>query len=817
MNIRNNLRPVENVFQKSNEIKNHLENNYQELLNHYSPVYSLRKCENSEKSNQFYLQIIFTELQSRKFIEKPLPLRQQEQEQQQQQQLQQGLVFPNCLEDFIRRNFKRNGPTPQSAYFEKVVHLLNFFYSYTRENKSYIMQRWIIFNRNNDFWFKNTYQQYFEETIRTGNYYYLSENEIVEEGRIFKINDDFHLFSSIYSTEFVKKYLSAFFPKYIYNYDEKKNKITIKRGNLNKQNFNLDQINIPQDKINSQREKLNYLRQLFIRPYRRRDQQQYLNRFLQRTDLEEFDYYLVDKFHELFYLPSHDKRKNKSKLVNIGYLKKFKEDLKKMSRENKIVVEEYPLFNDSLISTEIRCKENTLCKTQTENYQIDRIYNFLKVFLTNFFAAKTFFKNVPFTLNFSPTSALGNFFSSSKSLFKSLFTKSSSQFQNYTEKKIEKQSEIYLSFLNHMIILYLVYEYLRPIHTINIIFHKRDKDFKELGELGSIVDNNNRINPDTLVERVISLDREIRNFLGFGENPVITMNLNRIDRYLDITFSKDINNVVHLKSFFSKILDLYDHQGDKDYDDKIQIAIRNIQNQKRKLSIKQRQRRSPGFYNLLASGLKDGVEFFTGNMLTIEIDKVIDEFDYIYTDDVIKISRNEYAPEPFTNYLQNHHTIIIRDRIWKIDERGENITFRIYFENELKHPKNKAQYKQGQVQIGNHINDRSHRQTIQEARSYNKYIRFIKKTDFYRRLPYQTKRTIITHLSTGGNNIQTLLNSEILSNLEKSNLTVELNRILEENITKQRPLTDDQTRNFTQQTQRNRNLRNFDQNLPGYI
>ena len=109
----------------------------------------------------------------------------------------------------------------------------------------------------------------------------------------------------------------------------------------------MDQINIPQDKINSQREKLNYLRQLFIRPYRRRDQQQYLNRFLQRTDLEEFDYYLVDKFHELFYLPSHDKRKNKSKLVNIGYLKKFKEDLKKMSRENKIVVEEYPLFNDS--------------------------------------------------------------------------------------------------------------------------------------------------------------------------------------------------------------------------------------------------------------------------------------------------------------------------------------------------------------------------------------------------------------------------------------------------------------------------------------
>ena len=76
-------------------------------------------------------------------------------------------------------------------------------------------------------------------------------------------------------------------------------------------------------------------------------------------------------------------------------------------------------------------------------------------------------------------------------------------------------------------------------------------------------------------------------------------------------------------------------------------------------------------------------------------------------------------------------------------------------------------------------------------------------------MPYETKRTIITHLSTGGNNIQTLLNSEILSVLEKSDLKVELNRILEENIMKQRPLTDDQTRNFTQQTQRNRNLRNL--------
>ena len=225
-----------------------------------------------------------------------------------------------------------------------------------------------------------------------------------------------------------------------------------------------------------------------------------------------------------------------------------------------------------------------------------------------------------------------------------------------------------------MIILYLVYEYLRPIYTINIIFHKRDKDFQELGELGSIVDNNNRINPDTLVERVISLDREIRNFLGFGENPVITMNLNRIDRYLDITFSKDINNVVHLKSFFSKILDLYDHQGDKDYDDKIQIAIRNIQNQKRKLSIKHRQRRSPGFYNLLASGLKDGVEFFTGNMLTIEIDKVIDEFDYIYTDDVIKIIEI-LCPRNFTNYLQNIILSLFGTE-YGVDERGENITFR---------------------------------------------------------------------------------------------------------------------------------------------
>ena len=38
---------------------------------------------------------------------------------------------------------------------------------------------------------KTLYQQYFEETIRTGNYYYLSENEIVKEGRIFKINDIF--------------------------------------------------------------------------------------------------------------------------------------------------------------------------------------------------------------------------------------------------------------------------------------------------------------------------------------------------------------------------------------------------------------------------------------------------------------------------------------------------------------------------------------------------------------------------------------------------------------------------------------------------
>ena len=132
MNIRNNLRPVENVFQKSNEIKNHLENNYQELLNHYSPVYSLRKCENSDKSNQFYLEIMFTELQSRKFIEKPLPLRQQEQQQQQQRQQQ---PFPN-LEYFMERNFVRRGHLSRSEYFEKLVHLLNF-YSYTEENKSY--------------------------------------------------------------------------------------------------------------------------------------------------------------------------------------------------------------------------------------------------------------------------------------------------------------------------------------------------------------------------------------------------------------------------------------------------------------------------------------------------------------------------------------------------------------------------------------------------------------------------------------------------------------------------------------------------------
>ena len=633
----------------------------------------------------------------------------------------------------------------------------------------------------------------------------------------------------------------------------------------------LDQINITEDKINLQREKLNYLRILFIRP-NLPDKIGYLNRFLQRTDLEEFDYYLVAKFHELFYLPFHDKRKNKSKLVNIGYLKKFKEDLKKMSRENKIVVEEYPLFNDSLISTEIRCNENTVCKTQTENYQIDRIYNFLKVLLTNFFAAKSFFKNLPLTLNFNPTSALGSLVSNSFSTFTSLFTKSSSQIQNYTAKKIEKQSEIYLSFLNHMIILNLVYEYLRPIYTVNIIFQKRDQDFQEFGTLGTIVDNNNRINPDTLVERVISLDREISNFFTIGENPVITMNMNRRERYLDITFSRDINNLVDLKSFFSKILDLYDHQGDKDYDTKMTKALQKIQRETNKLSKQQKQKQSRRFINVLKTRVRNKYGLFT-NKLKEEINNVIDDFDYIYREDVLRISQiintsanvesyttreefeTKFFVDNFVNYLQKHHTIIIRDRIWTIEETEENITFRIYFENELKHPKNKARwwYNQGQVQvqIGNHINDRSHRQTIQEARIDNKYLRFIKKTDFYRGLPYQTKRTIITHLSTGRNNIQTLLNSQNLYDLEKSNLRVELNRILEENIRKQRALTQQQTEDFTRQLQQNfltrrrtqrnqylqtlprptqdtrenlnqllrrrQNLRNFDQNLPGYI
>ena len=186
-----------------------------------------------------------------------------------------------------------------------------------------------------------------------------------------------------------------------------------------------------------------------------------------------------------------------------------------------------------------------------------------------------------------------------------------------------------------MIILNLVYEYLRPIYTINIIFQKRDKDFKELGELGSIVDNNNRINPDSLVERVISLDREIRNFLGFGENPVITMNLNRKDRYLDITFSKDINNLVDLKSFFSKILDLYDHQGDKDYDENMTKALQKIQQETQKLSKQQRQRRFSWFLNRAKTTLRDAVPFLR-NKLTKEINHVIDNFDYIYTEHMLK-------------------------------------------------------------------------------------------------------------------------------------------------------------------------------------
>ena len=82
------------------------------------------------KINQFCLQIIFTELQSRKFIEKPLPLRQQEQ--QQQQQLQQGLVFPNCL-NFIRRNLKKMDLHRNPHILKKVVHLLNFLFLYTRK------------------------------------------------------------------------------------------------------------------------------------------------------------------------------------------------------------------------------------------------------------------------------------------------------------------------------------------------------------------------------------------------------------------------------------------------------------------------------------------------------------------------------------------------------------------------------------------------------------------------------------------------------------------------------------------------------------
>ena len=865
MNIKNNLTPVTNIFEKSNEIKTHLEENYRALLNDYLPIYNLKKCKNSNNSDEFYLQIVFTELQSRKFIPKHLPT----EPQRHLKQDDEPILRPHpylTLNGFIDRNFRRDGNIPRSTYFEKAVKLLNFFYTYSTEDKNDLLKDWEEYNRDNKSFLKNFYKNYFEKSIRTNNdgtYYYLSEYETINRGRktgqILKINDDYYLVQSIFSYIISTNLLSD---------STVRTKITI-RTTSKEETIDLDEIDIERDKIDIQYRKLQFLSELFDYTINDQDKKRILNEFLNRNDLKEFDYHIVAEFHSLFYLPFYDKRKHNSKLVNIGYLKDFGKYLKKMSRESKIRVEEFPLFNDSMISTHITCKKSKLCDTESQYNYIDNIYYYTKKLIDNFFTSKLFFMNIPInSLNsLASLNSLTSLISSSYSTVKNLFSKGPK-----LQKK--KLNQIYLDYINHMIIAYLVYELYRPVYTINIIFRKRDQDFQELGPF---IGDDNTIDEGQLLTQVNLLNTQIINFLGL--NP-ITIEKRQRENALHISFGKDLNNVIDLKSFFSKILDLYDHQ-DKKYDVNIAKSLDKIIKQRDRRNDQQRSRVSSNFRDKLWNSVRT-TGLFT-NKLKEKIREVIKNFEYIYEDDVKRISQeinnfvsnlnqnntqqtisqeinnfvsnlsqNNTQPatiiprqpprDYFVNYLQQHDTIEIRNRIWKMVEKEEDITFEIYFGKELKHPKKKAQYKsRSQVEIGNHINDTSFRKTTQDATTVDhQNIRFIKKTDFYRNLTSERKRQIREYLKpkTFGNidgifhiglnipnDIQSLLkNDYLLSNLEKSRLKVELNQMLNEKVLKQRrALTQEQrNKNATQrrelqQAQRQQRRRNFLENLPDFI
>lgn len=849
MNIKNNLTPVTNIFEKSNEIKTHLEENYRALLNDYLPIYNLKKCKNSNNSDEFYLQIVFTELQSRKFIPKHLPTEPQRHLEAHLEPILRTHPYLK-LNGFIERNFRRDGNIPMSTYFEKAVKLVNFFYTYSTQDKNNLLNDWEGYNRDNNSFLKNFYKNYFEKSIRTNNdgtYYYLSEYETINRGRktgkIVKINDDYYLVQSIFSYIISTNLLLD---------STVRTKITI-RTTSKEETIDLDEIDIEEDEINRQFRKLQLLSQLFNNI---NDEQKktILKTFLNQNDLKEFDYHIVAEFHSLFYLPFYDKRKHNSKLVNIGYLKDFGKYLQKMSRESKIRVEEFPLFNDSMISTHITCKKSKLCDTESQYNYIDNIYYYTKQLIDNFFTSKLFFMNIPIN-SLHSVLPLTSLISSSYSTVTNLFSKGPK-----LQKK--KLNQIYLDYINHMVIAYLVYELYRPVYTINIIFKKRDQDFQELGPF---IGDDNTIDEDQLLRQVNLLNTQIINFLGHN---AITIEERQGENALHISFRKDLNNVIDLKSFFSKILDLYDHQ-DKEYDVNMAEYLDKIIKQRNTRNDQQRTKFSPNLRDKVFNTVRNTTGFFK-NKLKQQIRKGIKDFEYIYEDDVKRISQeiNNFVSnlsqnnaqqqqqtttsttittiiprrqqrDYFVNYLQNHDTIEIRNRIWKMVENEEYITFEIYFGKELKHPKKKAQYKsRSQVEIGNHINDTSFRKTTQDATTVDhKNLRFIKKTDFYRNLTDARKRQIREYLKPktfqnldgiihnvlwiANNDIQTLLNpNSLLSNLERSRLRVELNQMLQEKVKKQRALNTQQARRQQaqrQQAQRQQRRINFQQNLPDFI
>lgn len=623
-------KPVEDVLEKTKEIKQYIKENFSE---NFLIDYTIHKCPNID--HELYLNISFFKKDSKTFLGKPID---------------KSTYTTNDTELFETFSRKILNLIQQKkmnlVFFLKIVEVFNYYYPFNDTEIKNIEKFWDTIYENElqkenrtptlfSTFIRKIKKYIFSKSLKKEMFYYLSVNEEIEQGTVLNLE---------------KKDLFDFFeqkPRNIIDYfksDEKK--IYLKDKNKIPKNIPISNIYITDQQILKQRD---FLSRVYTKILKTNNENEMMNELLKLKTKKKnkFEQSVLDYESSSFFLMEF------KKMFDYHNLSMY---LQNMSSKYTMTIEEEDseLLEPILSSNIIKCsKQDSYCKT---NGSTNGIYNLLMN-------------------SYDIITGILGFFLVGRS-----FT-------------IKKSIDYIKYYLIAKFVLHTIYQFNKTKYNINIIFHKKAFDYRELVNLNNQSDS---FNMDSIKKEVQRMNTNINDILGLSDSRMLLETKTEQEK-LTIEFDQSLNTIIDVEEILKNILSLYDY--------------------------------TPKYY-------KENIK----NKSNISKQTLI-KLKYIFQEDLNKVKKQLMEQQDKFSIFK------IRKTIWKIKKQDDKIKFIIYTGQPLLYPKVKAILNQqaNYIQTGD-ILKKTQIIPIDHKDDYlkeiNEYILFLKQTNFYRNRNNQQKNQI---------------------------------------------------------------------------